>query len=340
MNKTILLALIALMALFYACASKPPAAEPVPPTASAPSPEPPPAPAPEPPPAPPPAPAPEPPPPPPAPAPEPPPPPPSGNDGVFSRRIGQLEVYMLVERENPGNAGILVGADDDLKNRLLPASGFQHSTNTFLVKMQGRNILIDTGFGGAVFEKMEKLGVRPDQIDAVMLTHLHGDHIGGLQKDGKALFPRARIYLDAREREYFTKTAPNQGVIDALAPYGSNVITFDASPPGPVYREIVPGVSAIAAYGHTPGHVAYLLESGGSRLIVGGDFLHVALVQFPRPDISASYDMDQRAAAAARTQLLSYAVSSRIPIGGMHIVYPGMGMVERDGAGFRFMPLR
>jgi glyoxylase-like metal-dependent hydrolase (beta-lactamase superfamily II) len=200
------------------------------------------------------------------------------------------------------------------------------------------NIVVDTGFGGEIFTKLAQLGVQPDQVDAVLITHLHGDHIGGLQKDGKALFPKAKIYLASRELDYFTKTNVNQGAVAALAPYGSAVEAFDPPSLGMVRREILPGISAIAAYGHTPGHTIFMVESGSSRLLLIGDLLHVALVQFPRPEISASYDMDQKAAADTRSNVLGYAARNRIPVGGIHMVYPGVGSVETDGSGFRFVP--
>jgi glyoxylase-like metal-dependent hydrolase (beta-lactamase superfamily II) len=104
--------------------------------------------------------------------------------------------------------------------------------------------------------------------------------------------------------------------------------------------EIVHGISPIAAYGHTPGHTAFLLESGVEKLLIIGDLLHVALVQFPIPEISATYDMDQKAAATIRRQLLDYAAKNNVPVVGMHIVYPGMGNVSVDGAGFKFTLLK
>ena len=261
----------------------------------------------------------------------------SESDGIFFCKVGQFEVYMMVERENPGNAGILVGADEATLKRYIPAGGFTHSTNTFLIKAPGRNILVDTGFGGAVFEKMEKLGVKPEQVDTVLITHLHGDHIGGLQKDGKPRMPNAKIYLDAKERDHFTKVQVNQGAVAGLEAYGNNVVTFNAAPLGTENKEILPGISAVAAYGHTPGHTIYIVENGGEKFIIAGDFLHVALVQFANPDISASYDMDQKAAASSRRQIMDYAASKKIPLGGMHMVYPGVGTVEAEGNGFRFI---
>jgi glyoxylase-like metal-dependent hydrolase (beta-lactamase superfamily II) len=263
------------------------------------------------------------------------------NDGIFSCRIGQFEVFMLVESERAGNAGILVGADRAVLDRYIPAGGFNHTANAILIKAPGQNILVDTGTGagGIIIEKIKKLGVQPANVNAVLITHLHGDHFGSLQSNGAAAFPNAKIYLSAREHEHFSKTSPNQGAIAALAPYGSNVITFAPGALGQTLNEILPGISPIAAYGHTPGHTIFQIESQGSKFLVIGDLLHVALVQFPVPGISATYDMDQSASAAMRRQVLDYAARNRIPVGGMHIVYPGIGNVTVDGNGFKFTPL-
>ena len=262
----------------------------------------------------------------------------SESDGIFSYRVGQYEVFMLVERQNPGNAGILAGAREELLAQYIPANGFTHSTNAFLVRGPGQVILIDTGFGQTIFDKMKSLGVEPEQVTAVLLTHLHGDHIGGLQRDGKTVFPNAKVYLSVRERDHFTVLQVNRGAVAALEPYGSQIVTFDPQEIGSPLRELIPGIYPIASYGHTPGHTSYLLQSGGSGFIIAGDFLHVALVQFAHPDISSSYDMYPREAASSRTRLLEYAARNRFPIGGMHIVYPGVGLVETEGSGFRFIP--
>jgi len=264
----------------------------------------------------------------------------SETDGIYSFKVGQFEVFMLVESERNGSTGIIPGADAAMIKRYIPETGFKQSTNAFLIKTPGQNILVDTAFGGAIFDKIKTLGLGLDQIDTVLLTHMHGDHIGGLQKDGKPLLPNAKIYLSEKEYSFFTKTQINQGAVAALAPYGSRVITFEPDALGAATREILPGISAIANYGHTPGHTAYLVENNGAKLIIAGDFLHVALIQIPNPDISATYDTDQKAAAASRRQILDYAARNKIPIGGMHMVYPAVGTVESDGTGFRFTPAK
>jgi len=264
------------------------------------------------------------------------------SDGIFTFKVGQFEVSMLVEGERDGNTSIIPGAGEDVIKRYIPSSGFKHSTNTFLIKAPGQTILVDTGTGmnGVILEKIKKLGVEPDQVKAVLITHLHGDHFGTLQKDGKPIFKNAKIYLDAKEHEHFTKTQPNQGAVAALAPYGSNVVTFNAKALGSSLQELLPGISPVASYGHTPGHTAFLVENGGTKLLIAGDFLHIALVQFPAPDISATYDMDQKASAASRRQLMDYAAKNKILLGGMHVVYPGVGTVEADGNGYRFTPAK
>jgi glyoxylase-like metal-dependent hydrolase (beta-lactamase superfamily II) len=264
------------------------------------------------------------------------------NEGIYTWRVGQLEVSMLVESERDGNTGILVGADEAVLRRLIPETGFKHTANAFLIRSPRQTILIDTGTGagGILIEKIKKLGVDPDRIDVVLITHLHGDHFGGLQSNGNANFSRARIYLSSRELEYFTKTNVNQGAVAALAPYEGRINTFEPGALGSHLREILPGIKPIANYGHTPGHTVFLVENGNGKVIIAADFLHLALVQFPFPDISATFDIDKEAAAVSRRQILDYAAKNKIPIGGMHIVYPGVGTVEAEGNGYKFIPMK
>ena len=263
------------------------------------------------------------------------------SSGIFSFRVGEFEVYMLVESQRDGSAGILVGASDDVLRQYIPQEGFKHSANAFLIKTPSRNILIDTGTGsgGIILEKLRSLGVQPADVNAVLITHLHGDHFGSLQSGGRAVFPNAKIYLSETEYEFFTKTNVNQGAVSALAPYGDQIITFEPAQLGQGMMEILPGVYPIAAYGHTPGHTIFQIENGGQKLLIIGDLLHVAPVQFPVPGISATYDMDQSGSASVRRQILNYAAVNKIPVGGMHIAYPGVGIVEVEGSGFRFSPI-
>ncbi|MDR3341773.1 MAG: MBL fold metallo-hydrolase [Treponema sp.] len=262
----------------------------------------------------------------------------AADDMVFAHKVGGFDVYMLVENRGQGRSSILLGADDAQLKRYVPDGTYQSETNTFLIRTPDRIILVDTGFGSTLFESMGTLGIKADQIDVVLLTHMHGDHIGGLQKNGTALFPKAQVYLAQQERDYWTKTNVNQAAVAALAPYGSRVHTFLPGDLG-ASGELLPGITAIAAFGHTPGHTLYLVASQGKKLLIWGDLMHAQGIQFPVPQVSVTYDTDPSAAAAVRTRILEYVAGNGVPIGGMHLTYPGVGMVTAEREGYRFRPM-
>jgi glyoxylase-like metal-dependent hydrolase (beta-lactamase superfamily II) len=114
------------------------------------------------------------------------------------------------------------------------------------------------------------------------------------------------------------------------------VETFRPGELGATITDLLPGIKAIAAFGHTPGHTAFMVESDGKRLLIWGDLMHAELIQFPVPDQSVSYDTDPIAAAAIRRRILAYAAQNNIPIAGMHLVYPAIGTVMAAGSGYRF----
>jgi glyoxylase-like metal-dependent hydrolase (beta-lactamase superfamily II) len=262
----------------------------------------------------------------------------AAEDRIFSYRLGQAEVYMLVETQGPGNPSILLNPDKAALDKYIPGGAFASAVNTFLIKTANQIVVVDTGFGGAIFSSMKTLGVDAGQVDAVLITHMHGDHINGLQKDGTALFPKATVYLAQQERDFWVK--PGTPAEAALAPYRGRVKTFLPAELGATAADLIPGIKAIASFGHTPGHTSYLVESEGKQLIIWGDLMHVGPIQFPLPEQSVSFDTDPVAAAATRRKILAYAAANNAAIGGMHLVYPAIGTVAVEGTGYRFVPAR
>jgi glyoxylase-like metal-dependent hydrolase (beta-lactamase superfamily II) len=263
---------------------------------------------------------------------------------IFTLTLGDMAISTLAENTGPGNTGILLEKDPAVLNRYIPPEGFKSGMNAFLIRSGGKAYLADTAFGGPLFEHLAALDVKPQDIGGIFITHLHGDHYMGLSREGKRNFPNALVYLAEAELNW-AKNAPKPAAptpmgsaLDALAPYGDDVKTFTPGALGVSLEELVPGIGAIAAYGHTPGHCAYLLRSGDKSLLIIGDLLHVAPVQFPRPDISASFDADSAQAALTRRLILSYAAEQGIPVAGMHIADPAIGTVKAAPGGFTFTP--
>ncbi|MDR3201192.1 MAG: MBL fold metallo-hydrolase, partial [Spirochaetales bacterium] len=127
----------------------------------------------------------------------------------------------------------------------------------------------------------------------------------------------------------------------ALAPYSGKVKIFNPGEPGARVQELFPGVTPLAAFGHTPGHTVFLVQSEGKSLIIGGDLVHVMDIQIPVPDISVTYDVDPAAARIARKKIFDYAVKNKIPITGMHLASPGIGLLEAlPGGGYKFTPVK
>jgi glyoxylase-like metal-dependent hydrolase (beta-lactamase superfamily II) len=267
----------------------------------------------------------------------------AGAQDIFTCKVGRYEVSLLVERSGPGNTGILIGADDALKKKYIPSGTYTSQVNAFLIKSPERALVVDTGFGEKLFDNIRSLGVSPEKVEAVLLTHMHGDHIGGLAKDGRMSFPGAEVFLAVKEKDYWlpaNEKPRNEGAAQALAPYGGKVKTFTPGEIGSRIAELFPGLTPIAAYGHTPGHTAFLLQSEGQSLLIWGDLVHVMDIQIPAPDISVTYDVDPGEARKTREKIFDYAAKNKIPITGMHLASPGIGLLEAlPGGGYRFTPV-
>lgn len=238
-------------------------------------------------------------------------------------------------------------ASDDLSQ---PVQG---SINAYLVNTGSQLILIDTGAGvlygdccGRLLANLRAAGYRPEQVDMVLLTHMHKDHVGGLNLNAKPAFPNAVVRASRREADYWLdarnkSTAPAflSSFFDAAAQSVAPYIATGRFQPYDGDAVLAPGIHALAAPGHTPGHTAYVVQSGNQTLLVWGDVIHVASIQLRNPAVSVEYDSDASAAQQTRHELLDLAAQHHYLIGAAHIAFPGLGHVRREGEGYRWVPL-
>jgi glyoxylase-like metal-dependent hydrolase (beta-lactamase superfamily II) len=265
-----------------------------------------------------------------------------GEQTVITFRVGDFTVSVLSEGGGQGNANLLKGASSEQLQKYLPDGSFPLQTQVFLVRTPEHNVLIDAGHGKNLFTNLESLGLEPSQIDVILLTHMHGDHIGGLIRDGKASFPQADIYISKTEYDYWKSSGDrgaNQRKIFEV--YKSKLHLFEPSEPEKIDKasEIVNGISSIAVYGHTPGHTAFYIRSSDAKWIIWGDLTHAMPIQMPCPEVSLSFDVDASKAIASRKKLLEFIYNNNIVAGGMHVPYPAIGTLKRQDNGYLFTPL-
>ena len=210
----------------------------------------------------------------------------------------------------------------DVPDSLWIALGLQEgvpsSMSCFLLQTEGKNILLDAGLGAPfsqLIPKLTTLDVKPEELQLIYITHFHPDHIGGLLKDGKVVFPNAEVYINRVEAEAWQKMEGNQSVQakTVLDAYKQHLHLFEAG-------DTLPGdVITIAAYGHTPGHTAFQKDS----MLVIGDLIHGAALQLEYPEYCPLYDMDAETARESRLRILNYARENRLTMYGMHLPHPG-----------------
>ncbi len=194
-------------------------------------------------------------------------------------------------------------------------------------------VLFDTGLASDVTTAaLASAGITPDQIDIVVLTHMHGDHIGGLSNDaGEVTYANARYVTGATEHNNWS-TAANEGFDAKVKPLNDKFTFLDDG------GAVVSGITAMAAPGHTPGHFTYMLESNGARMAILADATNHYVWSLAYPDWEVRFDQDKAQAAATRRTILGMLATDKIPFAGYHMPFPGVGFVEANGDGFRYVP--
>ena len=223
------------------------------------------------------------------------------------------------------------------------------SINAYLVNTGSKVVLVDTGtaglFGptaGRMLANLKASGYSPEQVDEIVITHMHGDHIGGASS---TVFPNATLRLDKRDSDFWL--APEQvakggdgakavaALVKGFADTG-RFKPFDGNKDG---VEIVPGVKAFPAYGHTPGHTNYVAESQGQKMMFWGDLMHVAAVQFAEPSVTVQFDSDPKTARPAREAAFAAAAQGGYYVAVTHVSFPGIGRLRADGKGYDWFPV-
>jgi len=229
----------------------------------------------------------------------------------------------------------------------------QTSVNGYLINTGDKLVLVDTGAGalfgptvGNLRANLQAAGYKPEQVDDVLITHMHGDHVGGLVADGRLAFPNATIHAGQEDADFWLSKANLekasaemkgffQGAMVSMNPY----VEAGKFKPLKGNTDLVPGIKAVPAHGHTPGHNIYVVESKGQKLVLWGDLMHVAAVQFAQPQITISFDVDSKPAAAERKKAYADAAKGRYLVGSAHLPFPGLGHVRAEGKGYVWVPV-
>ncbi len=278
--------------------------------------------------------------------------------GFYRLKIGTVEVTALSD----GTVALPLAklytntsehdAQNALKDAFLPDM-VPTSVNAFLVNTGERLVLVDAGTGaylgpslGKLVSSIEASGYKVDDIDDVVLTHIHTDHSGGLMSNGKRTFPNAMLRVNEREAKFWLSAANakaasgivKQQFVEAdqcVTPYAEagkfETFADNAAP--------VPGLGSILYAGHTPGHSAITLESEGEKIVFWGDITHGDILQFDEPGVAIEFDIDQTGAVAARDIAFKQAVEGRYLVAGAHIAFPGIGHVRKDSTNYDWLPI-
>jgi glyoxylase-like metal-dependent hydrolase (beta-lactamase superfamily II) len=273
---------------------------------------------------------------------------------VYRVKLGGFEITTILDGavllDGPvGTYGVNQPEADVKKfaaDHLLPENKIENTFTPVIVNTGREVVLLDTGNGAARRPDAGKLaatldfaGLKNDQIDIVAITHFHPDHIGGLMESGNPTFPKARYVVGQAEYDFWTNKDRMSGPTEANAKLvQTNVVPLAEKTtfikPG---EDVITGITSIDVSGHTPGMLAFNIESQGKRLVVTGDTVNHYVMSLERPEWHVRFDMDKEKGVETRKRMLDMLATDKLPFSGYHMPFPSIGYVERAGDSFRWV---
>ena len=271
-------------------------------------------------------------------------------------KLGKFEVLVVKDGARPSGApGETFGTNQKaeavgelLEKNFLPKDQFVNSFSPALINTGSDLVLFDTGFGesgrgagnGRLIEGLAAAGYTPDDVTVVVLTHMHGDHIGGLMEKGAPAFPKARYVMGQAEYDFWTDEkrvgtpaeGGHKGVLASVKPLAEKA-TFIGDG-----ATVVSGITSMAAFGHSPGHMIFQVESEGKQLVLTADTANHFVLSLQKPEWEVKFDMDKAAAAASRKKVFDMVATDRVAFLGYHMPFPAVGYAEKLDTGYRFVP--